>query len=216
VRDSGIGLTDTQQRRLFNSFEQADSSTTRKYGGTGLGLAICKRLTEMMAGEIGVISAPGSGSEFWFTAEMAISNAQAAPAATAQAPKWMLGKEHRILLVEDNLINRKVMSGMLKKLGGSEPRLAANGQEAVDIVASESFDVILMDTQMPVMDGLEATRQLRAAGVRTPIIGVSAGALEEERQAAFAAGVNDYVLKPVNFDALSKALALALEPVRVD
>jgi signal transduction histidine kinase/ActR/RegA family two-component response regulator len=218
VRDTGIGLTETQQARLFNSFEQADSSTTRKYGGTGLGLAICKRLTEMMAGEIGVISTPGSGSEFWFTAEMAISTAHAvpAPAATTKAPLWMLRTEHRILLVEDNLINRKVMSGMLKKLGGSEPRLAANGQEALDIVANESFDVILMDTQMPVMDGLEATRQLRASGVRTPIIGVSAGALEEERQAAFAAGVNDYVLKPVNFDALSKALAAVLEPAHIN
>jgi PAS domain S-box-containing protein len=218
VQDTGIGLTETQQGRLFNSFEQADSSTTRKYGGTGLGLAICKRLTEMMAGEIGVISTLGSGSEFWFTAEMAISTAHAvpAPAATTKAPLWMLRTEHRILLVEDNLINRKVMSGMLKKLGGSEPRLAANGQEALDIVANESFDVILMDTQMPVMDGLEATRQLRASGVRTPIIGVSAGALEEERQAAFAAGVNDYVLKPVNFDALSKALAAVLEPAHIN
>lgn len=211
VRDTGIGLTPEQCGRLFQSFEQADSSTTRKYGGTGLGLAICKRLAELMDGDIGVSSTPGSGSEFWFTASLGVAEAQTQPqapqAASAMQP---LTPSTRVLLVEDNLINRKVMAGMLKKLGGSEPVMAGDGQEAVNKATSQIFDVILMDTQMPVMDGLEATRRLRAAGLTIPIIGVSAGALEEERQAALTAGVNDYVLKPVNLVSLGRALERAL------
>ncbi|MBK6636352.1 MAG: response regulator [Rhodocyclaceae bacterium] len=212
VRDTGIGLSPEQCGRLFRSFEQADNSVTRKYGGTGLGLAICKRLVELMGGEIGVRSVVGSGSEFWFTARFAIAATPTervtdAPVVTQGS---LLTPAIRILLVEDNPINRKVISGMLKKLGGAEPSLACDGQEGVDSALRESFDLILMDTQMPVMDGMEATHRLRAAGLRTPIIGVSAGALEEERAAAFAAGVDDYVLKPVNLASLSAALSRAL------
>ncbi len=221
VRDTGIGLTPEQVGRMFRSFEQADSSTTRKYGGTGLGLAICKRLVEMMGGEIGVNSVSGAGSEFWFTACLGVADAkqievQAIPAlaktsASAGSPaNATLSPQTRILLVEDNPVNRMVMSGMLKRLGGGEPVIACDGQEAVDIALRENFDVILMDSQMPVMDGLEATRRLRSAGLTTPIIGVSAGALEEERQSALDAGASDYVLKPVTLGALGPALARAL------
>ena len=212
VRDTGIGLTPEQCGRLFRSFEQADNSVTRKYGGTGLGLAICKRLVELMGGEIGVNSVVGSGSEFWFTARFVIAESPTEPvtAAPVVAQDSVLTPAIRILLVEDNLINRKVIAGMLKKLGGVEPTLACDGQEGVDAALREPFDVILMDTQMPVMDGMEATRRLRAAGLRTPIIGVSAGALEEERAAAFAAGVDDYVLKPINLASLGAALGRAL------
>lgn len=214
VRDTGIGLTPEQTGRLFRSFEQADNSVTRKFGGTGLGLAICKRLVEMMDGEIGVSSALGQGSEFWFTVKLGVAHAQAAQAPVGPSPHEAgplpLTPAVRILLVEDHPVNRMVMRGMLKRLGGAEPVIAENGQEAVDLASHEHFDLILMDTQMPVMDGMEATRRLRAAGLATPIIGVSAGALEEERQAAFDAGVDDYVLKPVNLVTLGTALSRAL------
>lgn len=216
VRDTGIGLTPEQTGRLFRSFEQADNSVTRKFGGTGLGLAICRRLVEMMDGEIGVCSEAGRGSEFWFTAYLGVAHARVAPSPVGPRPQEAgplpLTPAVRVLLVEDHPVNRMVMRGMLKRLGGAEPAIAENGQEALDLASHEHFDVILMDTQMPVMDGMEATRRLRAAGLATPIIGVSAGALEEERQAAYDAGVDDYVLKPVNLATLGAALSRALVP----
>lgn len=214
VQDTGIGLTPEQLGRMFQSFEQADNSTTRKYGGTGLGLAICKRLAAMMGGDIGVSSAFGVGSEFWFSASLDV-----APAALVSPPVEALQlvnlqpltAQTRVLLVEDHPVNCMVMCGMLERLGGGAPVMAENGLIAVEIGRRERFDVILMDTQMPVMDGLEATRLLRAAGLTTPIIGVSAGALEEERQAALDAGVDDYLLKPVSLESLGMALSKALE-----
>lgn len=216
VQDTGIGMTPEQVGRMFRSFEQADNSTTRRYGGTGLGLAICKRLAAMMGGDIGVSSAPGVGSEFWFTARLGVTAAPLAPA-VVQPPQVVstqpLTAQTRVLLVEDHPVNCMVMCGMLERLGGGTPVIAENGLIAVEIGSREPFDVILMDTQMPVMDGLEATRRLRAAGLTTPIIGVSAGALEEERQAALDAGVDDYVLKPVSLESLGVALMKVLDAV---
>jgi PAS domain S-box-containing protein len=219
VHDTGIGLTPEQAGRLFTSFEQADSSTTRKYGGTGLGLAICKRLVELMGGEISVNSRAGAGSEFWFTARFDLAAQAALPLHEPSAQPTRadpearpLGVAHRVLLVEDNAVNRTVMIGMIKKLGGGVPKVATNGAEAVALATSETFDLVLMDTQMPVMDGLEATRRLRQQGFTAPIIGVSAGALEDERQAALNAGVDDYVLKPVNLAALAAAIARLVSP----
>ncbi|MDD5031170.1 MAG: ATP-binding protein, partial [Rhodoferax sp.] len=221
VRDTGIGLTPEQSGRLFRSFEQADSSTTRKYGGTGLGLVICKRLAELMGGTIGVNSAAGQGSEFWFTASLGVVQVQAVGPSSAELPGVStplarpLNSALRVLLVEDHPVNRLAMCGMLRRLGGAEPTIAVNGQEAVDIALRETFDVILMDTQMPVMDGLQATRRLREHALAVPIIACSAGAMAEERQAAIDAGANDYLLKPVNLEVLASVLlrALAKPPV---
>lgn len=217
VRDTGIGLTPEQMGRLFQSFEQADSSTTRKYGGTGLGLAICKRLASMMGGSIGVNSTPGVGSEFWFTAQLSeVVRSAAATAATQTgastdaASSAGLSADTRILVVEDHPVNRMVLMGMLKRLGASAPDVAENGVEALEKAAQKEYDIVLMDSQMPVMDGLEATRQLRQKGFVGSIIGISAGAMDEERQASLDAGANDYVLKPVQMDALQSALQRAL------
>ncbi|TXH87773.1 MAG: PAS domain-containing sensor histidine kinase [Rhodoferax sp.] len=215
VRDTGIGLSQEQMGRLFRSFEQADNSTTRKYGGTGLGLAICKRLAEMMGGSIGVESTLGSGSEFWFTAaleqapqEKALSANSTEKAAAEVHPALL---EHtRILLVDDHPINRMVLGSMLKRLGATATDTAENGLQAVEMATAAPYDLVLMDIQMPVMDGLEATRVLRQRGFAAPVIGISAGATEDERQAALDAGINDYVLKPVQMDLLQASLQQAL------
>lgn len=218
VQDTGIGLSQEQMTRLFRSFEQADNSTTRKYGGTGLGLAICKRLAEMMGGEIGVNSTLGQGSEFWFTAVLGVPASAQVPAGAA-SPLEVAGTpdkqkalmaQARILLVEDHPVNRMVLVNMLKRLGAVTMDSAENGLQAVEMAAHTHYDVVLMDSQMPVMDGLEATRVLRQRGFCAPIIGISAGATEDERQASLDAGANDYVLKPVQMNALAAALQRAL------
>jgi len=216
VKDTGIGLSAEQTARLFQSFEQADNSITRKYGGTGLGLAICKRLAQLMGGGIGVNSVLGHGSEFWFTVQLS-QVAHATPSDTAvtiagatQSQGPGLSLTTRILLVEDHPVNRIVLAGMLERLGASPPDCAENGVQALEKVAQQHYDLILMDSQMPVMDGLEATRRLRLSGFARPIIGISAGATDDERHASMDAGANDYVLKPVQIDALRAALQRAL------
>ena len=214
VTDTGIGIPTEVQSSLFQSFTQADESTTRKYGGTGLGLAISKRLAELMGGAIGLESEPGRGSSFWFTADLCVGSEMDVPCALAalDTPLYRATQDTRsrgkVLIVEDNAINQKVALRLLSSLG-YESELAANGQEAFEMTQQGRYDVILMDCQMPVMDGYEATKAIRrsaGASSQAPIIAVTANALPGERAKCLIAGMDDYVPKPVNKEALQSAI----------
>jgi CheY-like chemotaxis protein len=200
VQDTGIGIDETVRDKLFNAFTQADGSTTRKYGGTGLGLAIVRQLVEMMQGELGIDGAPGKGSTFWFALPLKISNEVLKSTRTMQ-PSQMQDKLHgHILLVEDNPINQMVARKMLEKIG-VETELAGDGQEALNLLYEHSFDAVLMDCQMPVLDGFNATRQLREWEQQQqrkplPVIAMTANVMEGDRERCLDAGMNDYIGKP--------------------
>lgn len=212
LTDTGIGISAEALSRLFRSFTQADSSTTRKYGGTGLGLAISKRLVELMGGVIGVESDVGRGSTFWFTvdlctAEIAQNSQLPLPEMVNPMPRDF-SRRAKLLLAEDNSINQQVAMHLLGKLGYTVD-VAQNGAEAVHMVQQGDYDMVLMDCQMPVMDGFEATRAIRSLASpvsRIPIIAVTANALPGEREKCLAAGMDDYVPKPVSKYALDEAL----------
>jgi CheY-like chemotaxis protein len=206
VQDTGIGIPEDKQESLFEAFTQADASTTRKYGGTGLGLAISKKLAEMMGGRIGVESEVGVGSLFYVDLPLpAAQPPQAAPSEpTAELPEAF--PDRRILLVEDNEVNRKVATRLLAKLQ-LQVDIAVNGLEAVQKATETAYDLILMDCQMPEMDGYEATRTLRAQGIATPIVALTANALEGDREKCLACGMNDYLSKPIQADKLRETLA---------
>ncbi|MGE5547717.1 MAG: ATP-binding protein [Solirubrobacterales bacterium] len=208
VRDTGVGIPDDAKDRLFQSFSQADSSITRRFGGTGLGLAICKRLVELMGGEIGMDSESGRGSCFWFT--LALGTYDDLPAVAAQAaPMPQSRRPLAILLAEDNPVNQKVATALLSK-AGHQVIAVPNGREAVEAVASRPFDLVLMDVHMPEMDGFQATRHIRllaGTAARTPVIAMTANVLAGDEEKCLAAGMDDYLGKPFKPAELFEKLA---------
>ncbi len=217
VSDTGLGIDEEGRARLFQPFSQVDSSTTRRFGGTGLGLAICKKLVNLMCGEIGVDSVVGEGSTFWFTAVLATpTQAEIAGVETADEPleRDIRIEGARVLVAEDNPAGKRVAERMLARLG-IEVRVVGTGLEAVEAVRSGGFDVVLMDCHMPEMDGFAATQTLRAEGWRLPIVALTADAMTGDREACLAAGMDDYLSKPIVAADLVKALRrwLAERPV---
>lgn len=218
VNDTGIGIPTDAIDRLFASFSQVDASTTRRYGGTGLGLAISKRLAEGMGGTMGVESVLGKGSCFWFTLPL-VAHLISRETQSAEVPggSQALSKEglvnpndlpRHVLLVEDNVVNQKVAVAMLGRLGITVD-LAENGQVAVEMAAAKTYGVLLMDMQMPVMDGLEATRQIRAQtgpNQDTYVVALTANAMQGDRDACMAAGMNDFLPKPFSRSQLLECL----------
>ncbi|MEO2018132.1 MAG: ATP-binding protein [Fuerstiella sp.] len=222
VIDTGIGLTPDQLGLIFQPFTQADVSTTREFGGTGLGLTISKRLAEMLGGDITISSSPGEGSTFTVTVETGpldgvtmlqnvtesvFRNSRKSETANDSTAKL----DCRLLLAEDGPDNQRLISFVLKK-AGANVTIAENGKIAMDLVlaardSGESFDVVLMDMQMPVMDGYEATRQLRAEGCAVPIIALTAHAMSHDRKKCIDAGCNDYTTKPINREQLISMVA---------
>lgn len=229
VEDTGIGMTEEQRARLFAAFVQADVSTSRKYGGTGLGLAICKRLVEAMGGEIAVTSSPGRGSIFRFSIEAL--PAEAAPMAEFAGRSLLPAQPEgpptqpdglpttpvalRLLLAEDNDVNRMLITAMLTRIGHSVDAVA-DGRAAVEAVEAADYDLILMDMEMPVLDGRSAARAIRrmaGPAARLPIVGLSADALPEHRDGHLAAGLDAYLTKPVDWEHLNAVIVdLATRP----
>ncbi|MDP2880535.1 MAG: PAS domain S-box protein [Azonexus sp.] len=205
VSDTGIGIRPEDTARLFNAFEQLDSSTTRRFGGTGLGLAIARHLAELMGGEVGVESTPGVGSRFWITARLGVARDEAVPV-PENVPQGQL--KGRVLVVEDERINRDIAVELLSSVG-LEVVTAENGLLAVNRYKQSNFDLVLMDIQMPELNGLDATRQIRALqnGASVPIIALTANAFDADRENCIEAGMNDFLAKPVYPDALYALLA---------
>ncbi len=217
VIDTGIGMTVEEQGRLFQSFQQSDISSTRKYGGTGLGLAISKSLAQLMGGEVGVESEPGRGSTFWFTALLNKSHEESEMPSDASTPpvqpESLAGA--RILLVEDNELNREIVTELLRS-AGLVIESAENGADALQKIAgSAPYDLILMDMQMPVMDGLETTQKLRREGFSLPIIALTANAMQQDRERCIAAGMNAHIAKPVAPEKLWRTLHAWIKPKHV-
>ena len=231
VMDTGIGITPEQMQRLFRYFSQADTSITRRYGGSGLGLVISRRLCELMGGSLEVTSEPGRGSTFTASLQLApvpegVPTAEAAvapalPTANSRepfTPPAGVGRRLRVLIAEDNALNRRLTSAMLQRLGHTFV-FAHDGREAVERVRAERFDLVLMDVQMPEMDGLTATRTIRAEEAaaqrdRLPIIAVTAEAMIHDREKCLAAGMDDYLVKPLDPDLFRESLLRAAQQAR--
>jgi len=208
VRDTGLGIAPEHQQHIFDSFSQVDPSISRKYGGTGLGLAISKSLAEQMGGGMSVESQLGCGSTFRFSIRAEAAAPDSSPAKLQPGGVRADLPPMRVMVADDNVVNRKVLAITLERMG-IHPELAANGAEVLEHLGRDSYDVILMDVQMPVMDGLEATRRIRQeipASAQPRIIAMTAAAFPEDRANCIEAGMDDYVCKPVNVEELVQAL----------
>ena len=214
VIDTGIGIPKEAQKSLFSMFQQADSSISRRFGGTGLGLAVSRRLVLLMGGAIGFNSEDGEGSEFWFRLPLARASAEESADDAMDPAALESGRNtditaRKILLVEDNLINQLISTRMLERLGHAVT-VAGDGREALDCVRKDVFDLIVMDVQMPELDGLSATRLIRAMGghlAQVPIVAMTANAMVSDREACLAAGMNDFISKPLQGKDLEDTLA---------
>jgi signal transduction histidine kinase/ActR/RegA family two-component response regulator len=213
VADTGIGIAPEAQQRIFRPFEQADGSTSRRYGGTGLGLAIVSQLVRQMGGEAALESEPGRGSTFSFEIDLPAADGASETAPAARTASAGARQGLRVLLVDDNPVNLRLAARLLER-EGHHPATAADGQQALAALAAEPYDVVLMDVQMPVMDGLEATQELRrreaGSGRRVPVIALTAHAFPEDRTRCLAAGMDGYLAKPVAREQLLAALDEAL------
>jgi PAS domain S-box-containing protein len=213
VEDTGMGVAPEHLHRLFNPFEQVDDSMTRRHGGTGLGLSISRHLARLMGGKVGCSSEPGLGSVFWFTARLKRAEAppesMMASAPSTQADDLKLRCEGaRVLLVEDQALGRLVAHDMLQYIAGIEADTASDGLEAVERAKGQSYDIIFMDMQMPKMNGMDASRLIRAlpAHAATPIIGLTANAFSEDRQRCLDAGMNEHMAKPLSVESMTAVL----------
>ena len=211
VSDTGIGIPLEVQDTLFNAFTQADGSTTRKYGGTGLGLAIVSQLVEMMDGSLGLDSVEGEGASFWFRASFAYDDKSHQAESEEQHDAKPAQLKAKILLAEDNPINQMVAQKMLEKLG-LKADVASNGAEAVKVLSETAYDLVLMDCQMPEMDGFDATREIRKQQIKSlndkplPVIAMTANVMSGDRERCLEVGMDDYVGKPVQMDKLEQVL----------
>ncbi len=216
VRDTGIGIPAEKIQSLFSPFTQADTSTTRRFGGTGLGLSISRQLVELMGGEVGVTSCEGIGSTFWFHIPFALATSTTENTdPTADTAATIAMRKGAILLVEDNPVNQLLAVAMLTKYG-HHVDIAEDGEQALRLLSSHAYDLVLMDCQMPVMDGYEATRRLRASdssalNPRIPVIAMTASALVEDQHRCFAAGMDGFISKPVKAEDLQQAIVRLLE-----
>lgn len=211
VADTGIGIPQAAQDTLFDAFTQADGSTTRKYGGTGLGLAIVSQLVDMMGGSLGMESVEGKGSSFWFTANLQLTAAVPYAVVATVDGNEDLKLDAKILMVEDNPVNQMVAQKMLEKIG-LKATIANNGIEALQCLDQQSFDLVLMDCQMPEMDGFDATREIRKLDIKArdqkhlPVVAMTANVMSGDRERCLEVGMDDYIGKPVQRDMLASVL----------
>lgn len=219
VRDTGCGIPVEAQDKLFTAFTQADSATTREFAGTGLGLTICKRLVDLMGGTINFSSEAGSGSQFWFEAPLDVADSPSLSDPSSQAVSQSdtaQGSMPRILLAEDNVINQEVIRGFLKSRNWN-CEIAEDGVQAVEAVKTGHYDVVLMDVQMPRMDGIQATQTIRSLpepACQTPILGLTANAMREDSQRGLQAGMNGYATKPIQKDTFFAEIERLIEEGR--